>query len=96
MFLRLGHLYETTGWPEGESNPVRIVGQAVPTGSRMPNVADAMFETMNIAVGATFGCLLSVPLALLAERNTVPPNSDASCDLRGADDRRSFRVFRQI
>jgi len=59
---------------KGASNLVRFVGQAVPPDfSRMPNIADAMLETMNIAVvGVTFGCLFSVPLALLAARNTAP------------------------
>ncbi|MBS1300924.1 phosphonate ABC transporter, permease protein PhnE [Loktanella sp. SALINAS62] len=59
---------------KGASNLVRFVGQAIPPDfSRMPNLADAMLETMNIAVvGVTFGCLFSVPLALLAARNTAP------------------------
>lgn len=58
----------------GASNFVRFIGQAVPPDfSRAPNIADAMLETLNIAVvGVTFGCLLSIPLALLAARNTAP------------------------
>jgi phosphonate transport system permease protein len=58
----------------GANNLVRCVGQAVPPDfTRMPNIADAMLETMNIAiVGVTFGCLFSIPLAILAARNTAP------------------------
>ena len=58
----------------GASNLVRFVGQAIPPDfTRAPNIAEAMWETMNIAVvGVTFGCLFSVPLALLAARNTAP------------------------
>ncbi|MDA0720450.1 MAG: phosphonate ABC transporter, permease protein PhnE, partial [Proteobacteria bacterium] len=58
----------------GANNLVRFVGQAVPPDfTRMPNIADAMLETMNIAiVGVTFGCLFSIPLAILAARNTAP------------------------
>ena len=58
----------------GANNLVRFVGQAVPPDfTRMPNIADAMLETMNIAiVGITFGCLFSIPLAILAARNTAP------------------------
>lgn len=58
----------------GASNFVRFIGQAVPPDfSRAPNIADAMLETLNIAiVGVTFGCILSVPLALLSARNTAP------------------------
>ena len=43
----------------GANNLVRFVGQAVPPDfTRMPNIAYAMLETMNIAiVGVTFGCL---------------------------------------
>ncbi|MRH78292.1 phosphonate ABC transporter, permease protein PhnE [Spiribacter sp. C176] len=58
----------------GASNIVRFLGQAFPPDfSRHESVAWAMLETLNIAVvGVTFGCLLSVPLALLAARNTAP------------------------
>lgn len=58
----------------GAGNLVRFIGQAVPPDfSRAPNIADAMLETLNIAVvGVTFGCLFSIPLALLAARNTAP------------------------
>jgi len=58
----------------GASNLVRFVGQAIPPDfERAPNIAEAMWETLNIAVvGVTFGCLFSVPLALLAARNTAP------------------------
>ncbi|WP_439507674.1 phosphonate ABC transporter, permease protein PhnE [Yoonia sp.] len=58
----------------GANNLVRFVGQAVPPDfTRMPNIADAMLETMNIAiVGVTFGCLFSIPLAILAACNTAP------------------------
>ncbi|MDA1155116.1 MAG: phosphonate ABC transporter, permease protein PhnE [Proteobacteria bacterium] len=58
----------------GANNLVRFVGQAVPPDfTRMPNIANAMLETMNIAiVGVTFGCLFSIPLAILAARNTAP------------------------
>ena len=58
----------------GATNFVRFIGQAVPPDfSRAPNIADAMLETMNIAiVGVAFGCLFSIPLALLAARNTAP------------------------
>ena len=58
----------------GANNLVRFVGQAVPPDfTRMPNIADAMLKTMNIAiVGVTFGCLFSIPLAILAARNTAP------------------------
>ncbi|MFW5654919.1 MAG: phosphonate ABC transporter, permease protein PhnE [Rhodosalinus sp.] len=58
----------------GAGNLVRFLGQAVPPDfSGSLNIADAMLETLNIAVvGVTFGCLLSVPLALLAARNTAP------------------------
>ena len=58
----------------GASNLARFVGQAVPPDfSRAPNIADSMLETLNIAiVGVTFGCLFSIPLALLAARNTSP------------------------
>ena len=58
----------------GAGNLVRFIGQAVPPDfSGSLNIADAMLETLNIAVvGVTFGCLLSVPLALLAARNTAP------------------------
>ncbi len=58
----------------GAGNLVRFIGQAVPpdfSGAR--GIADAMLETLNIAVvGVTFGCLFSIPLALLAARNTAP------------------------
>jgi len=58
----------------GAGNLVRFVGQAIPPDfERAPNIAEAMWETLNIAVvGVTFGCLFSVPLALLAARNTAP------------------------
>jgi len=58
----------------GAGNLVRFLGQAVPPDfSGSLNIADAMLETLNIAVvGVTFGCLLSVPLALLAASNTAP------------------------
>lgn len=58
----------------GASNLVRFIGQAVPPDfSRAAGIADAMLETLNIAiVGVTFGCILSIPLALLAARNTTP------------------------
>jgi phosphonate transport system permease protein len=58
----------------GASNFVRFVGQAVPPNfTRAEGIAEAMLETLNIAiVGVTFGCILSVPLALLAARNTAP------------------------
>lgn len=58
----------------GANNLVRFIGQAVPPNFvRAPNIAGSMLETLNIAVvGVTFGCLLSIPLALLAARNTTP------------------------
>ncbi|MDR9481132.1 MAG: phosphonate ABC transporter, permease protein PhnE [Spiribacter sp.] len=58
----------------GAGNIVRFVGQAIPPDfSRGSNIGWAMLETLNIAVvGVTFGCLLSIPLALLAARNTSP------------------------
>ncbi|KGK42766.1 phosphonate ABC transporter permease [Nitrincola sp. A-D6] len=58
----------------GANNLVRFIGQALPPNfARAPNIADSMLETLNIAiVGVTFGCLLSIPLALLAARNTAP------------------------
>ena len=58
----------------GAGNIVRFLGQALPPDfSRSGNIGWAMLETLNIAVvGVTIGCLLSVPLALLAARNTSP------------------------
>jgi len=58
----------------GATNLARFIGQAVPPDfSRAPNIAGSMLETLNIAiVGVTFGCLFSIPLALLAARNTAP------------------------
>jgi phosphonate transport system permease protein len=58
----------------GANNLVRFISQAIPPDfSRASNIADAMLETLNIAVvGVTFGCLFSIPLALLAARNTAP------------------------
>jgi phosphonate transport system permease protein len=44
-----------------------------PDFSTLESVGWSMLETLNIAiVGVTFGCILSVPLALLAARNTAP------------------------
>ena len=58
----------------GATNFVRFISLALPPDfSRWPLMASAMLETLNIAiVGVTFGCILSVPLALLAARNTSP------------------------
>lgn len=58
----------------GTVNFVRFISLALPPDfSRWPLIASAMLETLNIAVvGVTFGCILSIPLALLAARNTSP------------------------
>jgi len=58
----------------GASNIVRFLGQALPPDfSRTGSIGWSMLETLNIAVvGVTVGCILSVPLALLAARNTSP------------------------
>jgi len=58
----------------GANNLVRFLGQALPPDfSRSQGIASGMLETLNIAiVGVTFGCLLSIPLALLSARNTSP------------------------
>ena len=58
----------------GALNLVRFLGQAMPPDfSNWYGIADAMWETLNIAiVGVTFGCLFSIPLAILAASNTSP------------------------
>ena len=58
----------------GAGNFVRFISMAIPPDfSTLESVGWSMLETLNIAVvGVTFGCLLSVPLALLAARNTSP------------------------
>jgi phosphonate transport system permease protein len=58
----------------GAGNLVRFLSQAIPPDySGAGGIASAMLETLNIAiVGVTFGCLFSVPLGLLAARNTSP------------------------
>jgi phosphonate transport system permease protein len=58
----------------GALNLSRFLGQAIPPDfSNWRGIALAMWETLNIAiVGVTFGCILSVPLAILAARNTTP------------------------
>ncbi len=59
---------------QGTFNLARFLGQAFPPDfGNWYGIAKAMLETLNIAiVGVTFGCLLSVPLAILAARNTSP------------------------
>jgi phosphonate transport system permease protein len=51
-----------------------FLGQAFPPSlERLPNLAWAILETFQMAlIGTTAGALLSVPLALLAARNTSP------------------------
>jgi phosphonate transport system permease protein len=58
----------------GATNFVRFVSLAIPPDfARWESIGWAMLETLNIAVvGVTFGCILSIPLALLAARNTAP------------------------
>ncbi|MGS4947147.1 phosphonate ABC transporter, permease protein PhnE [Meridianimarinicoccus sp. RP-17] len=58
----------------GALNLARFLGQAMPPDfSNWYGIADAMWETLNIAiVGVTFGCLFSIPLAILAASNTSP------------------------
>jgi phosphonate transport system permease protein len=58
----------------GANNFVRFISLAVPPDfARWEAIGWSMLETLNIAVvGVTFGCIISVPLALLAARNTAP------------------------
>lgn len=58
----------------GAVNLARFLGQAMPPDfGNWYGIADAMWETLNIAiVGVTFGCLFSIPLAILAASNTSP------------------------
>jgi phosphonate transport system permease protein len=58
----------------GANNFVRFISLAIPPDfTRWEAIGWSMLETLNIAiVGVTFGCLLSIPLALLAARNTAP------------------------
>jgi phosphonate transport system permease protein len=59
---------------QGAVNLGRFLGQAIPPDfGNWYGIADAMWETLNIAiVGVTFGCLFSIPLAILAASNTTP------------------------
>jgi len=59
---------------KGANNFVRFISLAVPPDfTRWEAIGWSMLETLNIAiVGVTFGCILSIPLALLAARNTAP------------------------
>lgn len=52
----------------------RFLSQAIPPDpSRLPNVAEATLETFEMAlVGTAIGAVISLPLALLAARNTTP------------------------
>lgn len=58
----------------GLSELVEFLAQALPPATgRLPDVARATLETFEMAlVGTAFGAALSVPLALLAARNTSP------------------------
>ncbi|MDR5712775.1 phosphonate ABC transporter, permease protein PhnE [Nesterenkonia flava] len=51
----------------------RMTGAVPPNFERAPNLAEAMLETLEIAlIGTVIGVILSVPAALLAARNTTP------------------------
>lgn len=58
----------------GFANLVAFLSEAVPPATdRLPNVAAATVETFEMAlVGTAIGAALSLPLALLAARNTSP------------------------
>jgi phosphonate transport system permease protein len=58
----------------GLGNLLRFLSQAVPPATgRLPNVAAAALETFEMAlVGTAIGAVLSLPLALLAAKNTSP------------------------
>lgn len=50
-----------------------ITGAIPPNTERVPNLAEAMLETVEIAlIGTLIGVVLSVPVALLAAENTTP------------------------
>jgi len=55
-------------------NFVSFISLAIPPDfTQWEAIEWSMLETLNIAVvGVTFGCFLSIPLALLAARNTAP------------------------
>lgn len=59
---------------KGTVNLVHFLGRAFPPdGNDLGVIASAMLETLNIAiVGVVVGVVLSLPLALLAARNTSP------------------------
>jgi phosphonate transport system permease protein len=59
---------------DGSSELANFLAQAIPPATgRLPEVARATLETFEMAlVGTAFGAVLSLPLALLAARNTSP------------------------